>query len=244
MNSLNPSIKHHLLVGVFIGFWIFCFGFFINPFDDPFFDYKWVPISIGFGVLIFLCYAVIALIQNIVYQKILRWNVIFESITIISFCLLFTVVLYAYSKSDLVNSAYSFSYFSLLMAKTSMVLIPILILARIYVVKLIPAKETILTIKGDNKLDILKVYPSDVIAVSSSQNYIEIFFVDGGKLSSKLIRSSLKKIQQEVPFLLQVHRSHLINPSHFKSWKNQNTIYLTQMEVAVSKNYKEVMLSL
>ena len=130
------------------------------------------------------------------------------------------------------------------MAKTSIVLIPILILARIYVVKLIPPKETILTIKGDNKLDILKVYPSDLICVSSSQNYADIFFVDGDILSSKLIRSSLKKIHQEVPFLIQVHRSHFINPSHFKSWKNQNTIYLTQMEVAVSKNYKAVILTL
>jgi len=244
MNTLNPSIKHHLLVGVFIGFWIFCFGFFIHPFDDPFFDYQWVPISIGFGLLIFICYAIVAVIQYAVYQKLLRWNVIFESLTVISFCLLFTVVLYVYSKSDLVNSAYSFSYFSLLMAKTSIVLIPILILARIYVVKLIPNKETILTIKGDNKLDILKVYPSDVICVSSSQNYVEIFFIEGDIFSSKLIRSSLKKIQQEVPFLIQVHRSHLINPSHFKSWKNNNTILLTQMEVAVSKNYKEVISTL
>lgn len=244
MNTFNPSIKHHLLVGVFMGFWIFCFGYFINPFDDPIFDYKWVPISIGFGVLIFLCYAIIAMIQNIVYQKLLRWNVIFESITILSYCLLFTVVLYVYSKSDLVNSAYSFSYFSLLMAKTSIVLIPILILARIYVVKLIPPNEAILTIKGDNKLDILKVYASDLIGVSSSQNYVEIFFLDSGVLSSKLIRSSLKKIHQEVPFLIQVHRSHFINPSHFKSWKNQNTIYVTQMEVAISKNYKEDILAL
>lgn len=244
MNTLNPSIKHHLFVGLFIGFWIFIFAFFIKPFDDPTLSYNWIPISIGFGVFIFLCYSIVALIQNIVYQKLLRWSITFEIVTIIFFCLLFTIVLYAYSKSDLVNSAYSFSYFSFLMAKTSIVLIPILILARIYVVKLIPPKETILTIKGDNKLDILKVYPSDLICVSSSQNYAEIFFVDGDILSSKLIRSSLKKIHQEVPFLIQVHRSHFINPSHFKSWKNQNTIYLTQMEVAVSKNYKAVILTL
>ena len=244
MNKLNPSIKLHLLVGLFIGFWIFCFGFFIRPFDDVILDYEWVPISIGFGVFIFLCYAIIAVIQNKVYQKLLRWNLTFEIITIVSYCLFFTIVLYTYSKSDLVDSAYSFSYFSFLMAKTSIVLIPILILARIYVVKLIPAKEAILTIKGDNKLDILKVYPSDLISVSSSQNYVEIFFLDSGILSSKLIRSSLKKIYKAVPFLIQVHRSHFINPSHFKSWKNQNTIYVTQMEVAISKNYKEVILAL
>ncbi|WP_024769499.1 LytTR family DNA-binding domain-containing protein [Aquimarina macrocephali] len=244
MNKLNPSIKHHLFVGLFIGFWIFCFGFFIRPFDDAILDYEWVPISIGFGMFSFLCYAIVAVIQNKLYQKILRWNITFEIITIVCYCLFFTIVLYAYSKSDFVNSAYNFSYFSFLMAKTSIVLIPILILARIYVVKLIPPKETMLTIKGDNKLDILKLYPSDLISVSSSQNYVEIFFLDNNALSSKLIRSSLKKIHQTVPSLIQVHRSHFINPSHFKSWKNQNTIYVTQMEVVVSKNYKEVILTL
>lgn len=135
MNKLNPSIKHHLLIGLFIGFWIFCFGFFIRPFDDAILDYEWVPISIGFGLFSFLCYAIVAVIQNKLYQKLLRWNVTFEIITIVCYCLFFTIVLYAYSKSDLVNSAYNFSYFSFLMAKTSIVLIPILILARIYVVK-------------------------------------------------------------------------------------------------------------
>ncbi|WP_459212211.1 LytTR family transcriptional regulator DNA-binding domain-containing protein [Aquimarina rhabdastrellae] len=244
MNKLNPSIKHHLFVGLFIGFWIFCFGFFIRPFDDPMFDYEWVPISVGFGLLSFFCYAIVAVLQAIVYQKLSRWNVSFEIITIVFFCLLFTIVLYVYSKSDLINSAYSFTYFSFLMARISIVLTPILILARIYVVKLIPHKESLLTIKGDNKLDILKVYPSDVIAVSSSQNYVEIFFLDNNTLNSKLIRSSLKNIYQTVPFLIQVHRSHLINPSHFKSWKNQNTIYVTQMEVTISKKYKDVVLAL
>ena len=244
MNKLNPSIKHHLFVGLFIGFWIFCFGFFIRPFDDPMFDYEWVPISVGFGLLSFFCYAIVAVLQAIVYQKLSKWNVSFEIITIVFYCLLFTIVLYVYSKSDLINSAYSFTYFSFLMARISIVLTPILILARIYVVKLIPLKESILTIKGDNKLDILKVYPSDVIAVSSSQNYVEIFFLDNNTLNSKLIRSSLKNIHQTVPFLIQVHRSHLINPSHFKSWKNQNTIYVTQMEVTISKKYKDVVLAL
>lgn len=243
MNLLNPSIKHHLFVGLFIGFWIFCFAFLIKPFDDPTLSYDWIPISIGFGALIFLCYGIVALIQSIVYQKLSRWNITFEIITIVFFCLLFTIVLYGYSKSALVNSAYNFSYFSLLMAKVSAVLIPILILSRIYLVKLIPSKENMLTLRGDNKLDILKVYPADLICISSSQNYVEIFFLDSGVLSSKLIRSSLKKMHQEIPFLIQVHRSHFINPSHFKSWKNQNTIYLTQMEVVVSKNYKEVILT-
>ncbi|SHI77786.1 LytTR family DNA-binding domain-containing protein [Aquimarina spongiae] len=245
MNKLNPSIKHHLLIGVFIGIWIFCFVYFIRPFEiETSSNTNWAGLGIGFSFLTFLCYGIVAVIQNKVYKKILRWNVAFEMVTILCLCLILNIVFYKYSKSSIINSVYNFSFFSFLFAKTSIVLVPLLIFSRLYVVRLIPPKETQLTIRGDNKLDILKVYPSELISASSSQNYVEIFYLDGGELSSKLIRSSLKKLHQEIPFLVQVHRSHFINPTHFKSWKNQNTIYLTQMEISVSKNFKDIILSL
>ncbi|MEL6255259.1 MAG: LytTR family DNA-binding domain-containing protein, partial [Bacteroidota bacterium] len=61
---------------------------------------------------------------------------------------------------------------------------------------------------------------------------------------TKLIRTSLKKLQAEFPFLLQIHRSHLINPEHVKSWVDSSTISLSQIELPVSKNYKERLLNL
>ncbi|WP_423976573.1 LytTR family transcriptional regulator DNA-binding domain-containing protein [Kaistella sp.] len=83
-----------------------------------------------------------------------------------------------------------------------------------------------------------------MICVSNSQNYVEIFFLVESQIKTKLIRSTLKKIQKDFDFLIQIHRSHLINPTHFKAWKNQETIFLTQIELPVSKNYKEQLLSL
>lgn len=83
-----------------------------------------------------------------------------------------------------------------------------------------------------------------MVCVSNAQNYVEIFYIENGKLVSKLIRSSLKKVQEDFDFLMQIHRSHLINPVHFKSWRNPNTIILTQIELPVSKNYKETLLAL
>ena len=93
-------------------------------------------------------------------------------------------------------------------------------------------------------MDILKIKKTDLVCISNAQNYVEIFYVENGKLHSKLIRSSLKKILEDFTFLVQIHRSHLINPSHFKSWRNSNTVILTQIELPVSKNYKESMLAL
>ncbi|WP_234418146.1 LytTR family DNA-binding domain-containing protein [Aquimarina aquimarini] len=112
-------------------------------------------------------------------------------------------------------------------------------MARRYSIKLIPIPEDILSIKGDNKLDILKIKKSELISISNAQNYVEIFFINNNELNSKLIRSSLTKMQEDLDFLVRIHRSHLINPSHFKSWKNKNTISLTLMELPVSKKYKE-----
>lgn len=246
MKNLNPSIKHHLLVGLLISLWVFIFAFVIRPFDDGTINFQsWVLMSIGFSLSTFLCYGLLALIQKQVYQKTSKWNIYFEITSHIFFNLLNLICLYAYYKSPIMKGGYTFfEFFSIIFIKIVIILTPVIILARRYLIKIIPIKEDILTIKGENKLDILKIKKNDLICISNSQNYVEIFFIQDGQLKTKLVRTSLRKIQSEFDFLTQVHRSHLINPFHFKAWKNQNTISLNQIELPISKNYKENILSL
>jgi len=253
MKKLNPSITHHLLIGIFISIWLFIFAFFIRPFDDGTISFKmWLFISIGFSLIAFLCYGLLAIIQKSIYQKFSKWNVGFEIVSLVFFHLLFLVSTYFYYKSPLLNGGYDFfEFLNIIILKSALISTPIIVLARIYSVKLIPVKvESIpfeneeIIIRGENKLDILKIKANDLVCVSNAQNYVEIFFIEESQLKVKLIRSSLKKVQDNFDFLVQVHRSHLINPSHFKSWKNQDTISLTQIDLPVSKNYKEYLLSL
>ena len=246
MKNLNPSIKHHLLVGLLISLWIFFFAFVIRPFDDGTINFQsWVLMSIGFSLITFLCYGLLALIQKQVYQKTSKWNIRFEIASLFFFNLLNLISVYAYYKSPILKGGYNFfEFFSIIFIKIAFILTPIIILARRYLIKIIPLKEDILTIKGENKLDILKIKKNDLICISNSQNYVEIFFIQDDQLKTKLIRTSLRKIQSDLDFVVQVHRSHLINPAHFKAWKNQNTISLTQIELPISKNYKENILSL
>lgn len=246
MKKLNPSIKHHLLIGIFISIWLFIFAFFIKPFDDGTISSKmWLLISVGFSGIAFLCYGLLAIIQKMIYQKVSKWNVVFEIISLIFFQLLFLVITYSYYKSPVLNGGYDFFEFSrIIILKSALISTPILILARGYSVKLIPIKDDYISIRGENKLDILKIKKQDLVCVSNSQNYVEIFFIEESQLKIKLIRSSLKKVQNDFDFLVQIHRSHLINPTHFKAWKNQDTISLTQIELPVSKNYKEHLLHL
>lgn len=242
MNKLNPSIKHHLLIGVLISFWIFIFTFYIKPFDTGIAYFDWNKISIGFSIIAFVCYGIVAILQKTVYNKLSKWNVGFEISAILSFHILNLVATYVYYKSSFFNGIFNFLEFSNLIFQSAIIFTPILILARIYVIRLMPVKfekENVLTIKGENKLDLLKIHRSDLVCITNSQNYVEIFFVQNGQLSSKLIRSSLKKMKTELDFLIKVHRSHLINPIHFRSWKNPYTIILTHTEVPVSKTFKK-----
>ena len=241
MKKTNPSIKHHLLIGIFISFWFFIFAYFIKPFDDgTISSTQWLIISIGFSIIAFLCYSIIAVIQNKIYQKILKWNIFFEIAILLLFHFLFLVITFLYYKSPILYGGFDFSEFlKVIILKCALISTPIIVLARIYSVKLIPIQDENIIFKGENKLDFLKIRKNDLVCISNSQNYVEIFYIEENQIKTKLIRSTLKKVQKDFAFLVQIHRSHLINPTHFKAWKNQETIILNQIELPVSKNYKE-----
>ena len=246
MKQLNISIKHNLIIGLLISLWIFVFAFIIRPFDDGTLNFQsWFLMSTGFSLMAFLCYGVLIFLQKRIYDKISKWSIEYEIISLLFFYVIYFIGIYTYYKSPILNGGYSFAeFFSTIFIKVALILTPVITLARRYLIKLIPLQEDILTFRGENKLDVLKIKKEDLVCVSNAQNYVEIFYIENGKLVSKLIRSSLKKVQEDFDFLMQIHRSHLINRVHFKSWRNQNTIILTQIELPVSKNYKETLLTL
>lgn len=246
MNQLNPSIKHHTIIGALLCVWSFLFAFFVKPFEHGEMDLeKWIYVSVGFSLVAFLSYFIMACIQHIVYKKTQSWNIGFEIGAYLLYYTIYTIVTYFYYKSSIIQGFYVFTeFFTNIIFPIFLIVTPVLYLARRYSIKLIPVKANEIIIKGENKLDVLKIKESDLICISNSQNYVEIFYLDNDVLQTKLIRSSLKKILSEFDFLIQVHRSHLINPTHFKSWKDANTILLTQTELPVTKNYKNRLLSL
>lgn len=246
MKQLNPSIKHHISIGALICLWSFLFAFFVRPFEHGTMDLQvWIRVSVGFSLASLFSYIAVAIYQKIIHQKLSKWNITLEISTYFLFYIFYTYITYTYYKSDLIRGNYDFSqFFTGIIINIALVVTPIIFLLRRYAIKLIPKQDEFITFKGDNKMDFLKIKKDELICVSNSQNYVEIFFLENEQLKTKLIRSSLKKIQYEFDFLIQVHRSHLINPSHFKSWKDSATILLTQVELPVSKNYKNRLLSL
>ncbi|WP_299835700.1 LytTR family transcriptional regulator DNA-binding domain-containing protein [uncultured Tenacibaculum sp.] len=252
MIKLNPSIKHHTFVGLFICLWIFIFTHYIRPFDSGNYgNYPWWEfLSFGFSIIAFLSYFITTIFQDTIYRQFETWNILFEIIAIVAFHFLNLILSFIYYKSPFLNGIWNFNEYFDGILKSAIIFTPIIIFARTLTLKFLPQEKEItknlpqkkteekLIIRGEYKLDILKIRASDLVCVSKSQNYVEVFFIENSSIQSKLIRSSLKKIQTDIPFLIQVHRSHLINIDHFKSWKNSNTILLTQTEIPVSKNYK------
>lgn len=240
MNTLNTSIKHNTVIGAFISIWCFLFAFFSKPFEHGTMDtQKWIYVSVGYSFITFFIYLIVSYYQNIIYKKLLKWSAFLEISVYILFYSLFILVSYAYYRSSIIQGTYGFiQYLTSIVTNIILILTPLLFFIRWYALKLIPTKEDEITIIGDNKLDVLKIKQSDLVCISNEQNYVEIYFLDNNNLKSKLIRSSLKRIKANYDFLIQIHRSHLINPSHFISWKDSKTIFITQKELPVSKNYK------
>ncbi|CAL2082588.1 LytTR family transcriptional regulator DNA-binding domain-containing protein [Tenacibaculum sp. 190524A05c] len=245
--KLNPSIEHHTLVAIVLMIWAFLFGILARPFEHGYMDLKiWLKVSAIFSIAFFASYFCIAILQNKIYNYIRKWSIVYEACTYIILFFIYTLLTFYLYRSSLINGIYNFNeFFFEISINIIFIVTPIVIVARKYTLKLmVKTEEKNITIKGDNKLDVLKIKPSNLICISNAQNYVEIYYLEGDQLKTKLLRSSLKKLLTDFDFLIQVHRSHLINPDHFQSWKDSNTIELSKIELPVSKSYKNNVLHL
>lgn len=245
--QLNTSYKYHFIIGLIIGLWLTVFLILIAPFDvkDLSFSIR-LKILPFYGVISFVSYILIIPVQNLVFKKLEKWNILSEILFITALNFISFLGSYAYYKSSIINGNYSFSKFTFeVYLPIFIILLTIIVFARWFLNNRIPnSRGEKLILTGENKLDILQINPSDLICISSADNYVEVNYLKKGKLHKKLLRSTLKNISNQESSLLKVHRSHLINPSHFKEWKNSNTLILTETEVPVSKNYKQALLDL
>ena len=245
--SLNTSFKHHLLVAFIIGVWLALFLVFIAPFDASDLSF-WIRVRIlpFYGVISFLSYLLLIPVQNAIFRAKKTWNIAMEIAFVFVYTIITLIGCYGYYKTDIINGTAQFKEFVLgIYYPISFVMLSIIILSRWFLNrKSAQLKDEKIVLKGDNKRDIIQIALADLISVSSADNYVEVHYLKEGVLHKKLLRTTLKNIQTGVSSLLQVHRSYLINPSHFKDWKNANTLHLTHMEVPVSKKYKNDVLAM
>ena len=241
MKRINTSFKPNLIVSLLIGGWLFLFIMLIRPFQqEPLSISEWLALAAGHSLIALVSYLVLIPLQKEIFRTSKQWGTTYELLFFVLFYTLAWFPSYFYHKSDFFNGIYSVPEFFLKVFIPSIVVVtPLIVFARMHLVKLPHESDQWLVIRGTYKLDYLKLKREDLVCISSSQNYVDVYYLEAGVLKQKTIRTSLKRIETELPELIRVHRSHLINADHLVSWKNANTLSLTQMEVPVSKNYKE-----
>ena len=73
--------------------------------------------------------------------------------------------------------------------------------------------DDLIMIYSENKGEWIKVRPSSLIFLESADNYVNILFKEKEKIQKKLLRSTLKNIENQLtqPFIKRCHRSYMVN---------------------------------
>ncbi|WP_298508736.1 LytTR family DNA-binding domain-containing protein [uncultured Kordia sp.] len=256
-NFYIQSIPKQLLIGFFIGLWLFLFLYFVEPFDM----YQLRPnerafASFGYSVVGVLTYTLLIPVQHLLYAIRKSWSWLHEIGLIISLLVLSGITSYLFFKFILLPNepnTYEFGFFfSQRVIPTMFLILPVMIFLRWMMGDKTVAetntesKEATIVIKGENKAEVLHIKESELVYIESANNYVKVCYLLAGELKNELFRNKISVLQKEFPFLLKTHRSFLINPIHFLEWKRESsqTILILKpgiTEVPVSKTYKKAL---
>lgn len=244
--SLNHNYKDHLVLGAAVGFWLVFFLIFIAPFDVIEFNFsEKLYLMPPYGLFFLASYFLAVLLQEKIYQRWQTWNVGLEIGVIAFTCFLNLFLTYFYYTLPFINGYFSLMLFiRLVYIPIAVLTISLLIFGRLFInrqvtvskIKTAPIEK--IRLVGDNKNDVLQIASHQIICISSAHNYVEVFYQQKDKVSKHLIRNSLKKVAQDIGFLLQVHRSHFINPTYIVKWLDNKTLLVDEIKIPVSKTYR------
>ncbi|WP_028282103.1 LytTR family DNA-binding domain-containing protein [Olleya marilimosa] len=251
----DPSLKHHIIVGFGLGLWIFLFLFITEPLDiselNPSEKLKYLPF---YSLIATFSYVLFLPIQYYIYRQsnnnwFLKHEVLFLlSLSIVSITLARLYYLYIVVAGQANPHTLGYMLKALLLPALAIIL-PIIVIGRFAFGKYFEKKleDKKIEIKGEGNYESLKLHLNELIAVQSSDNYIEIFYLSGTNLKKSLIRNKLSYIETTFSELQRTHRSYIINPYHFQSWKTEKGKHFLMLshniQIPISKTYLEAVKS-
>ena len=98
---------------------------------------------------------------------------------------------------------------------------------------------------SDNDSDNFRIQVSEIVYVKSADNYVEIGYHDEGMVKRKMVRNTLRNVEQQLAEFnnfIRTHRTSLVNIQYIdKLNKNFNTYWLsldkTKETIPVSRQY-------
>ncbi|MDN3493771.1 LytTR family DNA-binding domain-containing protein [Winogradskyella bathintestinalis] len=247
----DPLLKHHVVISLLLGIWIFVFLYFTEPLDvNELPNNEKLIFLPGYGLVAAFCYLLFLPFQYYLYHRFEKqWKVISELAFIITFSVVTIIISRCYYLFVVVANEpnpYSLGYMlTTIFFPALATILPIILIGRFgfgkYYEKRLEDQKV--EIKGEGNYEGLRLQLNEIISIQSSDNYIEVFYLSGTNLKKTLIRNKLSVIANEFPELLRAHRSYLINPFHFQQWKTENgklfVILNHQIEVPISKTYQK-----
>lgn len=224
---------------------------------------------LGYGVVTFVVLTLILKVFPLISPKIFHeknWKVKHEIVLLISIIffigignLIYTKILFDYP-SNLLKGFLLFEMYTL-----SIGTIPIITLVMLSQIRLLKKnlrsaaqvnkqinvksrdidEEEKITITSNNKNEMLSISPSNLLAIKSEGNYVDLFYKDESKIYKKMFRSSLKRMQENYfskqPFF-QCHRAYIINTNMVKKAEGNSQGFLLEIDglefkIPVSRNY-------
>lgn len=223
----DPSIKNHLGLALGLALWIFAFLYFTEPLDvaelSNIEKLTYLPL---YGIAGALAYLGMLPFQSWLHKKRKsewRWRSegMFFLVFILSGLLLSrSVYLYIIVLNE--PNPYTLDYFiTAIYLPAIAIILPIIFFGRWALGKYKTKKleQQKIEIQGDGNYESLRVLLEHLLCIKSSDNYVEVSFLDHGSIKKQLIRTKLSSIAEAHPELLRTHRSFLVNPFHFQSWK-------------------------
>ncbi|MEM9896404.1 MAG: LytTR family DNA-binding domain-containing protein [Bacteroidota bacterium] len=207
-----------------------------------------------YGLIQVACILVALLYQRYMLNKRVRWTVKNE----LSFLLLVIAITWSVNYFFYIffvtsgENTYSFidhakyHYFPGLL-----MILPVLVISR-YISGYIQssknyAQRDLVLIKGTGNSDTLRINRDQLLFIRSQDNYADIHYLEREKILRKVIRAKLNDLLIAHPFLVQTHRSYLVNPIQVKEHINSSKKLMLKLpgdyQVPVSRSKKSEILT-
>jgi hypothetical protein len=104
--------------------------------------------------------------------------------------------------------------------------------------------EIVFKLIAENEKDVFEIKQTELLYIESQDNYSSVVFSQEGKIKRHLLRSSLKRIENQIqsPSVQRCHRAFVVNLSQVSNVEGNAAGYKlrffdTDIEVPVSRNY-------
>ena len=245
----DPSLRHHLFIAVGLFLWVFVFLFFTEPLDikELYFDEKLLYLPV-YSLVASLGYLLLLPLQSWLYVYYARvWKLSSELLMLFAFSLLGLVMVrlvYLFVVVPYEPNPYSLLYFiKSIYIPALLVVLPIVEAGRYGLGRYLEKREEEqkITISGSGNYEGFRLAWNQLIMISSADNYVEVSYTEDNRVRKHLIRNTLSAVASDLPQLLRVHRSYLINPDHYKYINSENGKFkitmIHDLQCSVSKTY-------